>query len=146
MKNKLTMPKLDNLWVTGIIKERVKSHDELDSILDISGFVDVDVFRISYVNIFRDDFDFIKKADEMQPIENENILTFKYAGIKWSVEFIEKTDFEQKYNLLGYIKFRHFCTLIFENEIFFYRENYQHEEIKETIENAIKIMSVINNN
>ena len=132
-KNKLTFLKLDELFVVGAMSGGIKSYEDLETIVEIVCRFDYNVpLQISYVNEFKSDFDFIKKIKGYKYIETKNTFNFNYEHRDHNIEFIEKTEFEEELNLIGYIKFGSFCVLIFEKEIIFSRQKHHFEEFKKT--------------
>jgi len=132
-KNKLTFLKLDELFVVGAMSGGIKSYEDLETIVEIVCRFDYNVpLQISYVNEFKSDFDFIKKIKGYKYIETKNTFNFNYEHRDHNIEFIEKTEFEEELNLIGYIKFGRFCVLIFEKEIIFFKQKHHFEEFRKT--------------
>lgn len=141
MKNKLTLAKLDNLHVIGAIPKGIDNMDKLDDLIWLSQQLwwgTNNCMNIQYLSKFKNHFDSIKNHFENYYTEENNILKFNYCEMQFNINFVEESEFENiSFKIIGVLKFKYLCILIFKNEIDFYFNDYQAKEINDEI-NTLK--------
>lgn len=120
MKNTLTIPLFNNLYVLGCVPHRITNHDPLDDLkmlINRCGFFDS--IEIYYSDTYKKDFDFFKPFVEMNPVETEDTFSFDYDWVRWNINFIKNLQFNGAFNVIGYIKLNDVYILIFREEVSF---------------------------